>query len=130
MTNTILNETSTEIKMKPADHLFAIYQDSYGFRAILRWYGQNEAIDISDAEGQAIMAAVTLDDAVEDSEGYDDDPTAKIAWLNPNTYINLLADDTKEEVRLFQWKATPQGKPAARRNPITGHFLGGGRGES
>lgn len=119
---------TTELDFNPRNHLFALYRDGEGFRAIVRWYGQNEGLDLSDETGQAIYGRMILDDAVEDAEGYDDDPEAEIAWLHPNGYIALMNQEEQEQVRAIQWKLQPQIE-LKRRNPITGHFLGGGRGQ-
>jgi len=113
---------------KPRDHLFALYTDASGSRAVIRWHGQTDSFAISQATGQAIAGRVSQDDAAESSEGYDDDAEATITWLHPNQYIALLAPAEIERVRAFQWKATPR-RQAQRHNPLTGHFLGGGRGQ-
>lgn len=126
MTTVTIAQTSMKTQVKPQDHLFAVYQDAIGFRAVIRWHGQTHSFDISPASGKAIMAAAMLDGAVEGSEGYDDDPTAHICWLHPNDYINKLSDDEQQAARLFQWQvANPQPR---NRNPITGHYTGGDRG--
>ena len=116
-------------KFKQSDHLFALYHHEVeGFRAVLQWHGQLEALDLSSESGRAICIAMIVDAATESYEGYDDDPAATIAWLHPNQYVSLMTPEEIEQVREFQWKAAPR-REVRRRSPLTGHFLGGGRGQ-
>lgn len=116
-------------KFKQSDHLFALYHhDADGFRAVLQWHGQLQTVDLSSESGRAICIAMIADNSTESSEGYDDHPAAMIAWLHPNQYITLMTPAEIEQVRTFQWNATPR-REVRRRSPLTGHYLGGGRGQ-
>jgi hypothetical protein len=114
--------------INPRNHLFALYCDAQGFRACVRWHGKTDSFDISSETGRAICIAMIADNATESSEGYDDDPEATIAWLHPNQYVNLMTPAEIEQVRTIQWNADPRPEPR-RRNPLTGHYLNGGRGQ-
>ena len=119
---------TTKPEFNPRDHLLALYSDGGGFRAVVRWYSQTDSFAISQATGQAIADCISQDDAAESSEGYDDDVEATITWLHPNQYVTLMDASEREQVRTFQWEAAPR-REAQRRNPLTGHFIGGGRGQ-
>ncbi len=131
MQKQIVAQSEVDLKDPPFEsrnHLFALYHDSQGFRACVRWFGETDSFSLSEATGRSISGAIILDDTAESVEGYDDDPTAEIIWLHPNQYIALMSPAEVEQVRTFQWEATPR-REASRRNPLTGHFLGGGRGQ-
>lgn len=78
--------------------LFAIYQDQHGYTAVVHHFGLLRRVDLCHASGEAVSAAMREDGAVESSDGYDDDPTAKIHFLFPNQYASLLTDDEQTAV--------------------------------
>lgn len=113
---TILTQTqpSVNTQINPRLHLSAIYQDSIGFQIIVHWYGVAKAIDISSASGNNIFAAAMLAEAIESSEGYDEDLTAQIHFLHPNEFANLLNRDELEALKQFQWDAQPRATERSR----------------
>lgn len=124
-----LAQTQTNVKTQiiPQLHISALYQDSIGYQVILHWCGQGKAIDINNESGKTIFSNATFVNAIDESEGYDNDPSAKIHHLRPNEFVQLLSQSERETVAQFQYDATPRATPRARK-PFSGRFSDTGAG--
>ena len=112
----------------------AIYNDSTQSSLIIYypWNKEMDRVEISLASFQAVLTAAQADNTISDSEGYDDDPSARIYWLRYNSYANLLEDGDRADFhatygREYSKRLAAQ-RPSQRRNPMTGRFIGGARG--
>lgn len=95
--------SNNAVLSNPKENIFALYEDFEEAAIIVRLYNDGRRVEISAESCAAIKTAMYADEMVEDSEGYDDDPTAFIYYLNPNAYVNLLTPDERKAVSAELW---------------------------
>lgn len=129
VTNTTTRPVQTKfggVPLNPRLHLAAIYTDAEEATIVVYWYFQGRGLPISWESAARILSQAKHSDTIRDSDGYDEDPTARIYFLHRNEYVNLLRPEEREAVFDFQAEFDPPPRPPLRRSVVTGRFKGGG----
>lgn len=105
--------------LQPSLNLVAVYTDEEAATVLFRWYLKEFVIPVSLATAQRVLARAQRDRLIEEREGYEDDPTAQIHWLQQNEYVLLLSENERRAVAGYQAVATPRPQ---RRSPVTGRY--------
>jgi hypothetical protein len=113
--------------MLALNHIEGLYKDSECFRVVMHYGGNFEPFEISEDEYNKVLANT----AVRMTEVYEDDPDAFYYTLDTNNAVLFLNSDSQRKIDSWQCEVIPylNKKEKLPRNPITGHILGGGRGE-
>lgn len=122
LTTQPLNTINT---LQPSLNLAAVYTDEEAATVLVRWYLREHVVPVSSATAQQILARAQRDQAITESEGYDDDPAARIHWLRQNEYVSLLHPTEKEAVSDFQanvGRRCRQYELPRRRSLVSGRF--------
>lgn len=123
--------TQSEVEILRRWHLASFYEDSEGYQVAVNVGRLGRAIDISHESGKAIKAAMMADSAVDDSDTYDEDPTARIYYLKLNNYGRLLTSDEHGQMTKamgeMQWQLNEEQRQNKRlsRNHRYGKKWGG-----
>lgn len=125
-----MSDTGNNGMMKlenPPRNIFAYYEDVEEQVIIVRSFGDGERVVISPESGAAIKTAMFADEMVEDSEGFEDDPSAFIYYLHPNEYGKLLTQAEQDAMSAAMWNLRVKfyGSEASALKPRGGRVVNG-----